>query len=334
MRVCVISDIQADQYERLSTVRADGYTSRLHDVLTAFDWAVAEGIKAKCDVLCIPGDIFDNRTSISLPVLDGVCRHFFAASRQFKATYIIAGNHDSYLRSPRVNALQSFSGFATIVDEGPVLYGNVAFIPWHDDPGQVTAWALEASSAGASYLFSHALVQGSVPGNKGIPPAALLPEKFKRIILGDVHEPTVIKPNIHYAGALLQLHFGDVNGTRGFQILDTARNQLTHVPNTLSPRFHIIRDGVMRDVRSIDFVRVESDDAELAARAVGKVRAAGAWVEANAPAPETIIAPRADIRTSHSDADILSVYLAHQRIDDPDLLALGAEIMAAARSND
>ncbi len=334
-KVAIVSDLQVDTYDRLSTLLPDGRSTRLRDVIAAFEWAVSEAVDQGCELLVILGDIFDNRTSISLPVLDATCRAFHAASERLP-TIIVAGNHDSYLRSPSINSLQAFRGFATIVDDGSVMTdGGLLFVPWHDDVAQVSAW-IDAAPKSAKYLFTHALLKGACPGPKGMDPAALRPAAFRRVILGDVHEPVHIKPNIHYVGALLPLHFGDAMGTRGFQILDTVANKLTHIPNVVSPRFHIVRDGLVRDsdVRKGDFVRVETDDAEVAVKAVARARFLGAWVEANAPTPETIIVPRADIRTSHSDDQLLTTYMAHQRLDDPELLAMGADILAEARAAD
>lgn len=334
MRVLVISDTQFDSYDRLSTVRDDGITSRLADVLAAFDWAVDAGVKSGCDVLALTGDIFNNRTAIGLPILDRVCRCVYAASKRFDRTFVIAGNHDSYLRSADINALQSFRGFADIIDSAPLVYDTLAFLPWNDDPAQLSQWIDHdiLPLRQAKYLFGHALVKGAVPGDKGLDPAVLRAPKFKRVILGDVHEPLVIKPNIHYVGALLQLHFGDCNGKRGFQILDTTKDVLTHVPNTISPRFHLIKDEVVRaDVKPSDFVRIESFDAKRADVAVAKAQALGAWVESTAPPAEAEIAVRVDVRTSHDDDKILRAYLDYNKMTDPVLFDMGMAIMQEAR---
>jgi DNA repair exonuclease SbcCD nuclease subunit len=188
------------------------------------------------------------------------------------------------------------------------------------------------SNPDAAYLFSHALVKGAVPGDKGIDPAALHPELFTRIILGDVHAPTHIKPNIDYIGALLPLHFGDAASKRGCAILDTDKNTFEFIENNHSPKFHVIRDGLVRNISPKDFVRVSMDVG--AADVAKRVTAIGAWVEANAPPPEADIHPRMDVRTSQSDEDMLREYIKHNDIglSPEDLLKIGMECMQEARA--
>lgn len=308
----------------------DGTTTRLRDIRAAFQSAVDHAVATKCKRMIILGDIFDSRTTLTLPVIDTVCRMFHAASKRLPLT-IVAGNHDSYLRSPAINSLQAFRGFADIVDEGPVSYEDgVVAVPWHDDEAQVKAWV--KASLPAKYLFTHALVKGAVMDkNKGIDPATLCPDQFKLVILGDVHEPVKIKPNLHYVGALLPLHFGDAGGNRGHAILDTTAGTLTRVENEISPRFHVVRQGFAGSIRKGDFVRVELSDPADAGKYVDKARKTGAWVESTAAKAEAVIAPRMDVRTSHSDEVLIKQYIDYTKATDPELFTMGMDIMAEAR---
>lgn len=335
MKICITADLQFAEHARYSRVLPNGLTSRLQDILDCWAWIVDESASWSCDALVIVGDVFDSRTTIDLPVIDTVCRAFHEASKRVKL-YILVGNHDSYLKTPAINSIQAFRGFAEIYEEPMVKPWSepVAFVPWMDD---VTAFrkAIESvAKKGVSYLFTHAMVEGAVPGGKGIPLSYLQPHKFARVFLGDVHDPLDLAENVHYVGSPLQIDYRDAGGRRGFCILDTEDDEFTFIENERSPRFHILDDADTEAVRPGDFVRVKTDDPDIAAEAVEAVKGKAQWVESECVEVEDQ-EPRMDVRTKDAHGDVLRCYCEHQGFEGEDadkVVALGMDILEEART--
>jgi hypothetical protein len=153
-------------------------------------------------------------------------------------------------------------------------------------------------------------------------------------LLGDVHYPLGIRPNIHYIGALLPLHFGDAGSPRGWVILDDKTGIIQRRENLESPRFFILRDGLWnQDIRPRDFVRIDDENPDDAAQLHAKARALGCWVECTTPARNADVSPpRTDIRTGHSDDEMVAKYLKYIGASDPNLVARGHAYLTAARA--
>lgn len=267
MKLAVCADLQFDDQPAYSTLTAEGVTSRLLDFIECFNWIVDDAVSRRCDKLLLLGDIFDSRTTISLSVLHYVCKAVADASKRIEIAMLV-GNHDSMMRVPTVNSLQVFSGVATIYEE-PTVDGELAFLPWTGDPAvyREQAYAL-SKTKGARFLFSHALFEGAVPKcGVGKPIDDVNPDAWAGILLGDVHEPIVLRSNMRYCGAPLQIHYGDAGGARGFLILDTKTAKTEFVENTFSPRFHSVRTlAEAQAVEANDFVWIRAEDAEVSAQ--------------------------------------------------------------------
>lgn len=334
MKIAITADLQFDEYRRLSTLHPSGVTTRLKDMLDCFGWMVDIALGERCEGLFIIGDVFESRTSIDLTVLDQVCRQVQSAANEMKVVALV-GNHDSALRTPNINSLQVFGGMATVIEELTVMK-PFAFVPWNDDPDIIKRDVARAAKSGASYLLSHALVEGAVPKGRGLPPADLKPKSWKRVILGDVHEPIFISPNIQYVGAPMMIDYRDVHGRRGFWILDTKKDTLRFVENTVSPKFHLIvepEDGLETNIGARDFVRVQVEDPAEAAKIVADLRETTPWVES------TVIEtddddPRLDVRVQDDDDPVLRKYVEYNEFEGgaaDELVALGLNLLAEAR---
>lgn len=335
------ADLQLDVHARLSTLGADGLTTRLRDMLDCLDWIIATARARKCEGLILLGDIFDSRTQLHISVVDQVCRRLHAAtSDPAKAALkiiVVVGNHDSLLRSPTYNSLQVFRGYATVVEK-PMLYApsggkRFGLVPWHDDHDTLSRDITKVAKEGAHFLFTHVLCEGVVPvPGKGFPVANLLPKHFTQVLLGDVHDPMELRPNVRYVGAPLQIDYRDAGGKRGFCLLDTQAGTVEFIENTVSPRFHVIEDATVEGVQPRDFVRIKTDDPEIAAEAVAKVTGKAHHVETTfVPVDDT--PARLDIRTDQEEGEILRRFVAHHGLAGADkLIALGRDILADAKA--
>lgn len=329
MKWGVTADLQFDLYPSLSTLKPDGTTSRLQDMLNCWRWIVDECAKRHCKGLLVIGDIFNSRTEVDISVLDQVCRAFHEASKRIPLT-ILVGNHDSYLKNPNLNSAQVFKGMATIIDT-PTVDGKFAFVPWMDDLEAFEAAVAEVSTKKAKFLFSHVLVEGAVPKGKGLPLDALKPKRFKQVFLGDVHEPMSLRSNVQYVGSPMQIDYRDAGKDRWFIIFDDDTGHVEFHPNKTSPRFHIIEDANTKGIRQKDFTRVKSDDPEIAQEAATAAREKCGWVESFV-VPDEEIQPRLNVRTQDAQEDVLRKFIRYQGVEasEDELIALGLELLGEA----
>jgi len=329
--VCISSDWQFAEYARLSRIAPSGLTTRLEDYIKAFVWMVKLAADRGVFQHVILGDLFDDRVSVPVTVLD-VVGGLFDEAHVFSEFHLLVGNHDSALRNPSITSLQVLKGFGHVYS-APRIVGPMAFIPWTENLDILRKWVQDAVDQKARYLFSHAMVAGSVPMAKGIPIDVFQPEKFDRVILGDVHDPVFVEPNIQYAGAPLQINFGDAAKKRGIWFLDTESNEFEFVENPVSPKFHNVES--IEDVCNIsntDFVKVRIEDYEASQEAVNILVREGfkGWIQSEAV--EVLDdAPRLEVHGKDKIEDILLKYCEHVGAQDPVKLAkLGNEILKEA----
>lgn len=330
----IISDTQFDEQLSYATIGDDGLSSRLVDSIRCFDWVIDGALLRKCKGLIHLGDVFDSRTTIDVSVLDQVGRALWRAHDEGLEINLLCGNHDSYLRSPAVNSLWPFSGYANIFDE-VCTHESFAFIPWIEDDevfaDQVRRVDQETK---AEFLFAHCMVEGAVPAAVGVgrPLEMLRPKRWKHVILGDVHDPVVLAKNVRYCGSPMQWHYGDAGGKRGYLILDDETGQTEFIENEHSPRFHKLEAVDTGKVRKGDFVRVAVEDPEVAREIVKSVaQTAPRRVETLAvEIAET--APRLPVHAKDPHAEVLRRYVDHQGFGEVDgLVELGLEILEEAR---
>lgn len=339
MKVAVTADLQFDEQPSRSVLLPTGLSSRLRDSIECFDWIVAEAVKRKCEHLFLLGDIFDNREALRLTVLDQVCRAVQRASERLPVT-VLVGNHDAALRTPAVNSAQVFSGHATVV-EVPTVSGPFALVPWVESETALREQVRElARQTSARFLLGHCMVEGAVPKALGVgrPLEDLMPARWKRILLGDVHDPIeLLDGRIQYVGSPMQWHYGDAGGVRGFRVLDTETGATEFVENTFSPRFVVVEDPLLPPkVRERDFVRVRCADPRDALAVAEKLRKLTPNVESMTVelSDET---PRLEVRASDPHAKVLERWVEHVNetdgvgLDVASTVALGLEILEEAR---
>jgi DNA repair exonuclease SbcCD nuclease subunit len=336
MQWTLVADPQFDDQLNYSTICDDGLSSRLHNYIDCFDRIVADSVEKGSKGILLLGDIFDSRTAVSLSVIDQVCRSFQRAKDLGLELHVLVGNHDSQLRVPRVNSLQAFLGLAHVW-ESPSVYQKFAFMPWIEDEDAFRAGVKElADNPQPDFLFSHALFEGAVPKVAGRAISDLIPERWKQVVLGDVHGPIKIAPNVRYCGAPMQIHYGDAGRDRGYYFLDDETGDLEYVVNTWSPRFHIVKDTSFlgkldgfspMQVGRADFVRIKVDDAKEAMRLAQTLSHHTDWVESLA-VEEPDNAPRIQVSVRDSHTEAIEMYLKYQNLDAVDgLLETALSIM-------
>ena len=127
----------------------------------------------------------------------------------------------------------------------------------------------------------------------------------------------------------MQIHYGDAGGDRGFYTLDDETGELEFVPNTVSPRFHIVNENtpIEKLAANGDFCRIQTSDPEAARRIANKLKEKADWVETTAV--ELVDdAPRLQLATSTTQEEAVREYLKYQGLEEADgLVELAMEIL-------
>jgi len=311
----VTADWQFAMYASRSKPNARWITSRLADVVEAFEWWVTDSIERGATTGVIAGDLFDNRDKIEVPVLQAVAHCLrFANTRFTEGVHVLAGNHDAYLRDTSITALSMFDvgndhNLTVHLQPTRIIIGglSVGFVPWSDDVAQMQEGVRKVKDV--DLLFGHALLKG-VAGTKGVDPDLFTSGGADMVVLGDVHDRTTIHTStgdpIQYVGAPLQLNFGDSDGDRGYMLIDDELSE-TFVDNTISPRFHRCKDRkAVKAVMDDDFVRVdfEVEDGEQLFQDVSVT------ADYTTPKLDTELARMPELTAQNTDRDIIATYIA------------------------
>lgn len=335
MKFLFSSDWQFADYARLSRITSDGITSRLLEFCQAFRWSLEVAVEHGITEIVILGDFFDDRVSVPVTVLHKVAELMLEGVNNGLAFHLLVGNHDSALKNPSITSLLALEGFAQVYNR-PKTVMSLGFVPWTADVDTLSKWCDHVADEGADYLLSHVMVAGAVPPAKAIPVEALRPERFKRVLLGDVHDPVTLAPNIQYIGAPLQINFGDAGQKRGVWILDMDKDSFEFIENTVSPRFWNIDKPEDRDlpIKQHDYVKIRLEDPEQAEEAYADL----IGCQTNYVTNETVTIedeePRLNVRTKDRTEEVLRAYCEHQGIKPDqleDLIEAGLDIIEEAK---
>ncbi len=188
--------------------------------------------------IIIPGDIFHNRSEVSVATLQ-IAREFFDILKDFKIT-ITVGNHDCYykdrsdvnsvsiLRSHQIKVIDSLE----TVD---IFNKKISFVPWATPIHQIPK---------SDIIVGHFDIVGFYLNSfrvcdHGFTTRNLL-DKATTIISGHFHRPDhrkYDKGQILYVGSPYQQTFADIDINNGCYIFDIKREEIVDfIPNTVSPK--------------------------------------------------------------------------------------------------
>ncbi len=216
-------------------------SSMWHDSVLEFGkWAAQIFEQKGITEIAIPGDIFHNRSAISVKTLD-VAKQFFDLFREF-SLIISVGNHDIFHKhSTDIHSLSLLKEWKniTIVDDAPKVLKTtvgktVSFIPWATDIGDMPL---------ADIAFAHLDIvsfyqNGYHLCEKGFESKDLF-KKSEYIISGHFHKKDhreYTDGTILYVGSPMQHNFGEVGDERGIYIFDIEKETFVFIENTVSPK--------------------------------------------------------------------------------------------------
>ena len=189
--------------------------------------------------IIIPGDIFHNRSEISVNTLS-VAKEFFENLKDFRI-FISAGNHDCYYKDRSdVNSISLFKGWNNIVviDKEPLIIEakgkKISLIPWGTEIENIPK---------ADICFGHFEIQTFKMNSykvcdHGIESVSLL-DKSPLIFSGHFHtrdDRSYKKGRIVYVGSPYQQNFGDIDQIRGIYTFNPEFGDLNFIENDKSPK--------------------------------------------------------------------------------------------------
>jgi DNA repair exonuclease SbcCD nuclease subunit len=219
-----------------------------HNIALDFaKWASETYKKFGINEIIIPGDIFHNRSFISVETLS-VTKKFFDYFKDF-TIYISTGNHDSFLKeSSSINSISILDGWDNIhiIDNDPmVLETNysktIGLIPWGTslDKMPKTDIMFGHFEINSFYMNSYKICEHGFSYND-------LFERSPIIISGHFHKKdnrSYKNGNITYLGSPYQQNFGDTLDERGIYILDLEKDDFVFFKNEISPKYFKLKIG-------------------------------------------------------------------------------------------
>ena len=189
--------------------------------------------------IIILGDVFHNRTEISVTTLD-VAKKFFDYFKDFNV-YILAGNHDSFYKdNSKVNSISIFDGWNNIkvIDKEPFLLKiankQTLLVPWGTSYDDIT---------NCDIVFGHFEIVSFYMNSYKVCDHGFTSEnlfkKAKVIMSGHFHKKdhrTYDSGEIIYLGSPYQQNYGDSLDERGIYIYDVNENKISFIQNDISPK--------------------------------------------------------------------------------------------------
>ncbi|HUU86619.1 MAG TPA: metallophosphoesterase [Candidatus Glassbacteria bacterium] len=208
-------------------------------------WFVEELIptieKERCSSLIFMGDVFDNRNSMNILVMNAVRTLFSKLVKKYKV-FIIVGNHDTYYRD--TNDVNSVSFLEDIgvkvfkdITELTIENRKFLFIPWVI-PDNVSKLEILLAHNNYDCVCGHLEINGFKKNHGLIHDSGLSPSLFsncEKVYSGHFHLRD-IQGKINYIGTPCELDWGDYGEDKGFVLLDLETMNEQYVESTGIPR--------------------------------------------------------------------------------------------------
>ena len=200
----------------------------------------------KGDIIIHCGDVFDNRQSLNLKVLDlGI--KIYERLAKLGEIHIIAGNHDIYKKdSTEITSLDILKYIPNIhiwKKPGCIERGNqkLFLMPWRANTKEESKTLIEFQDTySPDYAFMHGTFSSTqynkyVKIGKDDGGSTTSTKGYKRVYSGHIHWAQMIK-NINIVGSPYEITRGDSDNKKGMYSLDLDSGEETFYENTVSPK--------------------------------------------------------------------------------------------------
>ena len=222
------------------------------------------------DVLIHLGDLFDNRTSIPIIILNKVEKILKDLS-DIIPVHIMVGNHDLFNKgSNDINSVRIFSYMKNISvyekTKTLEIFGTkLVLMPWVEKRIDMIK---EINSNPGDYLLCHSDLNGclmhlnSVAHRNADKIDILEFKNYKRVFSGHVHIRQISK-NFEFIGSLWQMDRNDMGDQKGITVLDLPTGKIKFIPNDYSPVFKKVLVKTEDDIDELDLLKDSSDYIDL-----------------------------------------------------------------------
>lgn len=255
MKIWIISDTHFGKY----SLDSDKWLNNMKAYFYEFFIPMLKQHKKKDDVLFFLGDLFDNRTSINLKVLNVVVKLFEDLSKIIEC-HLLLGNHDNFnMSDAEINSVCTIRNINNvIIYEEPKaikLDGlDIAMMPWIH--GKNEEKAVLDQYSGNNLLFCHSDLNGcrtqlypTRPINRNILDITDF-KGFDKVYSGHIHIVQEIN-NFTFVGSPYHLDRNDVQNTKGIWVYDTKKKQDMFIENDFSPEFKKIKIYEEKDFKNL-----------------------------------------------------------------------------------
>lgn len=212
------------------------------------------------DVLIHLGDLFDNRNSLPIIVINKVEKILKEIS-DILPLHIMVGNHDLWNKgSNDVNSVRLFGYMnknikvyesTTVLELGGQ---EIVLMPWVEKRIDMIN---QISKNPGDYLLCHSDLNGckmhlnSIAHRNADKIDVEEFRNYKKVFSGHIHI-TQDQNNFKFIGSLYQMDRNDYGDQKGITILDLDTDEISFIPNTYSPIFKKVRVMNEEDVDDLD----------------------------------------------------------------------------------
>lgn len=208
-----------------------------------YNWFFKLLKKENPDYLFMLGDLFDNRSTLNIQVMNVAIDIFKTIATDMNIPIImIAGNHDIFMKSTNdINSIKIFSHIPNIqVYENPVQLNffdkKCLFVPWINDKKEESAFYLKNKS---EYLFCHTEFQDTFFNSyvkivDGVNFDDI--KNYQKVFSGHIHHRQETG-NLTLIGCPYHITRNDINNKKGIYVIDFEKNETKFIKNNFSPEY-------------------------------------------------------------------------------------------------
>ena len=219
------------------------------------------------DTLFILGDLFDNRTQLTIKSICYALDIFNELEKNNIHIEMFVGNHDMYLESSyEYHSMRLFEKYPNINihTESKVLNiddKKVLMIPWITSNQEEQA-ELRKYAGKVDYLFTHSDLRGAKSNLKVTLKHGLGIESFRdfpKVYAGHIHLHQIID-NFTFLGSPYHLDRNDKGNQKGLTILNIETSEEEFIPNNYSPQYKTITINDEKDIGILDNIDDSDND--------------------------------------------------------------------------
>jgi DNA repair exonuclease SbcCD nuclease subunit len=223
------------------------------------------------DIIIHCGDLFDNRTSIPINVMNKVEKILKEISN-ILPIHMMVGNHDLFNKGTNdVNSVRLFSylnnNISVYEKTSKISIGdkNIILIPWVEKRKDLI---IEIQNNPGDYLFCHSDLNGcrmhlnSVAHRNSDKIDVEEFGRYKHVFSGHIHIRQTNK-NFSFIGSLYQMDRNDIGDQKGITVLNLETDEIDFIPNTFSPVYKKVKVSKEEDIDSLDELKDSKDYIDL-----------------------------------------------------------------------